>query len=74
MSSQDTEEVLDLARQAKTWPTVEETSSTYGLSIRLVRRLIADGEVRAFRLDRLRIDPVLRRLARTPAEVRPAPE
>ena len=53
----EADEMLDLAQRAKSWPTVEETSTTYGLSVRLVRRLLADGEVRAFQLDRLPIDP-----------------
>lgn len=54
MNSTDT---LDLARLAKTWPTAEELGREFGLSARHIRRLASDGDVRAFRLDVVRIDP-----------------
>jgi len=50
-------DVLATARSAADWPTVSELAETYRINGRLVRRAIAEGELRAFRLDVLRVDP-----------------
>jgi hypothetical protein len=48
---------LDLARQAKEWPTISEIVEEYGIPNRTVRQAIHDGDIQAFRLMTYRVNP-----------------
>lgn len=50
-------DVLARARTAADWPTVADLEATYGVRGRYIRRAIAAGELNAFRLNVLRVDP-----------------
>lgn len=49
--------ILAAARTAADWPTVADLEATYGVRGRYIRRAIAAGELNAFRLNVLRVDP-----------------
>jgi len=53
----DTEAVLALAQRVKHWPTVSELADVHGVPGRLLRRAISHGELEAFRLNVLRVNP-----------------
>ena len=52
-----TEQALDLAARAKTWPTVANLSGETGIPERTLRQAIADGYLPALRLNVLRVNP-----------------
>jgi hypothetical protein len=52
-----TQRALELAREAKNWPTIQEVADAYGLDYRHIRHAIASQEIVAFKLNVLRVDP-----------------
>ena len=55
--AEHTPDVLARARTAADWPTVADLESNYDVPARSIRRAIAAGELNAFRLNVLRVDP-----------------
>lgn len=48
---------LAKARQATEWPTIQELADTYAIRYNVIREAIAVGEIEAFRLNVLRVNP-----------------
>ncbi|MCP3422980.1 helix-turn-helix domain-containing protein [Nocardioides pinisoli] len=46
-----------IARQAADWPDQRELAEEYEVSFRMVRRLVATGEVESIRLGKIRVSP-----------------
>lgn len=55
--AEQTHDVLARARTAADWPTVADLEAEYDVRGRYIRRAIAAGELNAFRLNVLRVDP-----------------
>ena len=45
------------AREAATWPTVQEAADDYGMSYRMIRGAIERGEVESARIGKIRVNP-----------------
>lgn len=52
-----TDDVLALATEAKDWPTVSELALRYSVNGRGLRKAIANGDLRAVRLNVLKVEP-----------------
>jgi hypothetical protein len=53
----NTEEVLALATEARNWPTIGTLADRYGVNGRAIRKAVANGGLRAVRLNVLRVEP-----------------
>ncbi len=52
-----TDDAMTLAREARTWPTIGELAEAFEINGRSIRKAVANGELVAFRLNVLRVDP-----------------
>lgn len=57
MSTLTTDEVLALAQQANSWPTIAELAAATGVSGRTLRQAVADGRLPAVKTNVARINP-----------------
>jgi hypothetical protein len=53
----NTEEVLALATEARSWPTIGALADRYRVNGRAIRKAVANGDLQAVRLNVLRINP-----------------
>lgn len=53
----ETRRALRIAKEARDWPTIQELSSDYGIPHRAIRHAVALGEIEAFRVNVLRVNP-----------------
>lgn len=52
-----TDDAMTLAREAKNWPTISDLAEAFEINGRSIRKAVAAGELVAFRLNVLRVDP-----------------